>query len=84
MFAASCHAPERIQLTFDDGRIKVLTGDATEEETAQAIISSVGGFDILIEDGSHTSRDIVRSFATYFPELTSGGIYIAEDLHTCY
>ena len=59
-------------------------GDATEKETAQQIISSVEGFDILIEDGSHTSRDIVRSFATYFPAIRPGGIYIAEDLHTCY
>jgi hypothetical protein len=72
------------ELCFDDPRIKVIIGDATEERTIKSIKSHEPSFDIVIEDGSHTSRDIIRSFATYFASIKPGGIYIAEDLHCCY
>lgn len=41
-------------------------------------------FDIIIDDGSHVSSDIIRTFALYFPKLKSGGTYIIEDLHASY
>ena len=72
------------ELCFDDPRIKVIIGDATEKRTIEAIKFQKPSFNIVIEDGSHTSRDIIRSFTTYFPEIEPGGVYIAEDLHCCY
>jgi hypothetical protein len=36
--------------------------------------------DIVIDDGSHFQHDIMKSFAHIFPRLTSGGIYIIEDI----
>lgn len=39
-------------------------------------------FDIVIDDGSHTSGDIIKSFKLYWPKLNSGGIYVVEDLAT--
>jgi SAM-dependent methyltransferase len=71
-------------LTFDDPRIHVIIGDATDSATVQKIEAVTDSLDIVIEDGSHTSRDIVRSFAEFFPKLRPGGVYIAEDLHCCY
>ncbi|MGY3419728.1 glycosyltransferase involved in cell wall biosynthesis [Bradyrhizobium sp. F1.13.4] len=38
----------------------------------------------MIDDGSHLSSDIVKTFALYFPHLAEGGIFIAEDLHCSY
>lgn len=39
-----------------------------------------GYFDIIIDDGSHQSADMILSFETLFPYLKSGGYYIIEDL----
>lgn len=37
-------------------------------------------FDIIIDDGSHMSSDMILTFETLFPYLKSGGFYIIEDL----
>jgi Methyltransferase domain len=37
-------------------------------------------FDIIIDDGSHQSRDQILTFDTLFPNLKSGGFYVCEDL----
>jgi len=39
-----------------------------------------GYFNIIIDDGSHQSKDMILSFETLFPYLASGGYYIIEDL----
>jgi GT2 family glycosyltransferase len=76
--------PECGLLKFDDPRIRVVVGDANAPETLAAITTSCPQFDLIIDDGSHQSADIVKSFAQYFPMLADGGIYLAEDLHCSY
>jgi FMN phosphatase YigB (HAD superfamily) len=71
-------------LTFKDPRIKVFVGDAAATSTAELIAQHSPYFDIVIDDGSHRSGDIVRNFANYFPRLADGGFYIMEDLHASY
>lgn len=71
-------------LTFDDERIDVIVGDANTDEVESRIAARSEKFDIIIDDGSHKSSDIIRSFSRYFPRLSEGGIYIAEDLHCSY
>jgi predicted O-methyltransferase YrrM len=39
-------------------------------------------FDLIIEDGGHTSVQQRNSLQVAWPRLKSGGIYILEDLHT--
>jgi hypothetical protein len=43
-----------------------------------------GQFDIIIDDGSHTSSDIILAFCRLFPYLKTDGLYIIEDLHCSY
>lgn len=51
----------------------------------QEFIKIVGSnFDIIIDDGGHTMQQQITSFTSLFPYLTSGGIYVIEDLHTSY
>ncbi|QJR15686.1 class I SAM-dependent methyltransferase [Usitatibacter palustris] len=76
--------PKCGELRFSDPRISVVVGPANTEETFREITSRVPSFDIFIDDGSHTSRDIVFSFLNYFPRLSSGGLYVVEDLHCAY
>jgi hypothetical protein len=71
-------------LQFTDKRIRVIVGDATTEDTAKEIEKLAQSIDIIVEDGSHTSRDIITTFARFFPKLRPGGLYVAEDLHCCY
>ena len=76
--------PSCAQLQFDDPRIAVIVCDANTTEAEQQILAQAGKFDLIIDDGSHQSSDIVRSFSRYFPHLNDGGVYIAEDLHCSY
>lgn len=72
------------KLTFGDPRIAVFVGDANSDAIQSAIVRRIADFDIIIDDGSHRSGDIVKSFARYFPLLNRGGIFLAEDLHCSY
>lgn len=76
--------PNCAQLEYEDPRVAIVVGDANSDESEKAILSHARTFDIIIDDGSHTSGDIVRSFARYFPYLKPGGILLAEDLHCSY
>jgi hypothetical protein len=38
----------------------------------------------VIDDGSHRSGDIIKSFVNYFPHLADNGVYVIEDLHCSY
>jgi hypothetical protein len=70
-------------LKFDDRRINVLVGDANSQEIYDKV-GELGPFDIIIDDGSHRSDDILQSFLLYFPLLKPSGIYIVEDTHAVY
>jgi hypothetical protein len=71
-------------LTFDDARIHVLVGDATESGVQERIAALSPEFDVILDDGSHRSPDIIAAFVALFPRLTEGGVYIIEDLHCSY
>jgi len=76
--------PDCARLSYEDPRIKVVIGDANADPTAAEILAHSAGFDLIIDDGSHDSSDIVKSFARYFHQLDSGGVFVAEDLHCSY
>ncbi len=72
------------QLKFEEQNIALVIGDANAEHIYEKVIAHSSKFNIIIDDGSHTSSDIVRSFAQYFPHLNDGGLFIVEDLHCSY
>ena len=76
--------PDCANLTYADPRIAVIVGDATTLETQAQVLKLSASFDLIIDDGSHTSSDIVKAFAQYFPALKKGGMFVAEDLHCSY
>jgi uncharacterized coiled-coil protein SlyX len=76
--------PKCASLRYRSQRIGVVIGDANTDDCEREILGQASTFDIIIDDGSHKSGDIVRSFARYFPHLSEGGIYVAEDLHSSY
>jgi O-antigen biosynthesis protein len=70
-------------LQYDNQNIKIIIGDANEEKTKNEVIKH-SKFDIIIDDGSHGSPDIVGTFCNYFNYLKDDGIFIIEDLHCSY
>ncbi len=76
--------PDCARLTYDDSAIAVVVGDANTDDTYQKVMNHAEEFDLVIDDGSHTSSDIVKSFARYFPHVRQGGMFVAEDLHCSY
>jgi FMN phosphatase YigB (HAD superfamily)/SAM-dependent methyltransferase len=74
--------PKCAELRFSDDRIRVVVGDIALPETVASIGEHV--FDVIIDDGSHTAKDIYLAFAQLFRKLKPGGVYIVEDLHSSY
>jgi hypothetical protein len=72
------------QLRYDDPRVHLIVGDANQDAMQESIVGINREFDIVIDDGSHTSSDIVRSFARYFGHVVEGGLFVVEDLHCGY
>lgn len=71
-------------LKYEDPRISVIVGDAVSDEVQARVLAVCPDFDLVIDDGSHTSGDIVRAFARYFPRVRERGAFVAEDLHCSY
>ena len=76
--------PDCAKLNYEDPRIVVIVGDANSHEVQLKVLQHAPSFDVIIDDGSHCSSDIVKSFAAYFPHLSDGGIFVVEDLHCSY
>ncbi len=68
-------------LNYNDPRINIVVGDANSDVTYQKLLAITTEYDIVIDDGSHKSMDIINSFINYFPLLTPGGVFVIED--TC-
>ena len=62
--------------------IFVEIGDATNSNFINEIFQKYGTFDIILDDGSHINRDVIKSFELLFPLLNDNGLYIVEDTIT--
>ena len=65
-------------------RIRVYRGDQSDEKLLRQIVAEVGRPDIIIDDGSHINRHVLKSFEVLFPLLADDGIYAVEDTQTAY
>jgi len=65
-------------------RIRASIGSQGDPKFLRQVSEEAGGFDIVIDDGSHVMDDQITSFAVLFPLMRLGGIYVFEDLHTSY
>ncbi len=70
---------------FEEDRIKIFIGDQSNQGFLINILQEIGMFEIIVDDGSHIMKDIIKSFEYLFINgLKDNGLYVIEDLHTCY
>lgn len=65
-------------------RIRIYQGSQEDPAILQRIASDMGRIDVILDDGSHVSAHIIKSFEILFPLLAPGGLYIVEDIGTSY
>ena len=76
--------PEAGFLQYEGDIVQVIVGDANSPSAQESISKLSNSYDLIIDDGSHVSKDIIKSFSMYYPLLKPGGKYIIEDLHASY
>ena len=70
---------------LEEENIQIFIGNQSDTNCLNSIKESVPvGFDILIDDGGHTSRQQISTFENMFGCVKAGGWYVIEDLHTSY
>lgn len=62
----------------------VVVGDQTNATLLREVAARYGPFDIVLDDGGHTSQQQIASFNALFPLLNPGGVYAVEDICTSY
>ncbi|WP_238014817.1 hypothetical protein KZZ52_34330 [Dactylosporangium sp. AC04546] len=65
-------------------RVTTLQGDQADTGFVAQVLAETGPPDIVLDDGSHRSADVIASFELFFPHLRDGGLYFVEDLQTSY
>lgn len=61
-------------------RIFVEYGDSTKPETLQALVRKWGPFDFVVDDGCHKLPVQIATFASVWPAVAAGGVYVCEDI----
>lgn len=74
--------PNCASLDGDSGSVRI--GSQDDAEFLNRVIEEMGGVDIVLDDGSHQMKHLIKTFRTLFPLLNQSGVYMAEDLCTSY
>ena len=62
-------------------RYQFLQGDTSDPTMWKCLEANWGkDWDVIIDDGSHASKDVINSFNALWPNLKPGGLYAVEDL----
>lgn len=64
--------------------LDIFIGDQVDKDFLNKVITETGIPDIVIDDGGHCRSQQIITFSHLFPKLNSGGIYVIEDIETCF
>ena len=74
-YDAECAEPFRKQVK------QLFTGDQSNLNLMKKIGQEVGHFDVVVDDGGHSRKQQVNSLIGLWPFISSGGVYIIEDMY---
>ena len=69
---------------YEDDRISIEIGSQNDFEFLKQVSEKHGLFDMILDDGTHRSSDVIFSFVHLFESIKSGEVYIVEDCATSY
>lgn len=64
--------------------INIFQGSQTDKNFIDTIVNKYKSFDVIIDDGSHLPKDVIKTFEILFPNLKINGLYFIEDMQTSY
>jgi hypothetical protein len=65
-------------------QIEIHIGDQADRAFLRRLREQLGPIDILIDDGGHRMHQLLTTFEELYGAIAPTGVYVAEDLHTCY
>lgn len=74
--------PECKQYEYKNTEIYI--GDQSDWSVISKIINKYPDIDIVVDDGSHRMKHMIRSFELLYPDISDHGVYLVEDTHACY
>jgi len=69
---------------FENEYTKVFIGSQSDRNFLRDLKRQIPHVDILIDDGGHMMDQLKISFQELYGWVADDGVYLAEDLHTCY
>ena len=69
---------------YQTENIKIIRADQGNPSELLKCLDLCNEYQIIVDDGSHIIGHQILSLAHLFPYLSSGGVYILEDLHTSF
>ena len=64
--------------------IEIIIGDQSNRDFLRRVRAQVPKIDILLDDGGHEMFQLMVTFEELYHAIAADGVYLAEDLHTCY
>jgi hypothetical protein len=68
----------------ENEQCRVRIGSQSDTAFLSSVIDEFGPPDVVLDDGSHKMDDIRATFDYVYPRMNNNGVYMIEDLHTCY
>ncbi len=68
--------------TSEDDHIHIEIGSQEDPGFLQGLCEKYGPFDIIIDDGGHTTKQMITSLRTLLPCVVDDGYYTIEDTHS--
>ena len=69
---------------FTIKNVDIKVGNQVDTLFLSKIVKKYKYFDIIIDDGSHISNHVIKTFNFLFDYLSENGFYVIEDLQTSY
>jgi len=69
---------------YPGGEAFVRIGSQVDCEFLNSLIEEFGPPDIVLDDGSHQSEHMIKSFEYIYPLMPRNGVYMVEDTACCY
>jgi cephalosporin hydroxylase len=69
---------------YEEDQIEVEIGDLRDPKFLMYLIDKHGAPDIIIDDASHETQQVLWAMGFFMTKLKEDGVYIIEDVHTHY